>query len=179
MNVEIALAKIAQVNAGSTAIMSDAELDWLIDNGHHPSDVVSIHNPDRVGTLDVYLVAQLGHPVMHAERTKTATLTSLTRAMTYEAPTAWDEPAGASSARGWYWPKASTTPGQTLCAGHYLDYGPNYRHDDRQAMEPGTIHCVVLAKATGRCSASKYVETVEAARAFIETEAAKVGHPRS
>lgn len=179
MNAQIVLAKIAEVNAGLAVIMSDAELEWLIDNEKHPDNVVSIRNPHQVGTLDTYLVAQTSHPVMRAERQKQETLTSATRTSIYETSKVWDEPVGASSARGWYWPKKSTTPGRTLCAGHYLEYPKGYRHDDRQAAEPGLIHCVVVAKATGLCCASRYVETVEAAREFIETEAAKAGHPRA
>lgn len=180
MNAQIVLAKIAEVNAGLAVIMSDAELDWLADNDKHPKNVVSIRNPNQVGTLDTYLVAKSDHPVVLVESQKRETLTSATRASIYETSKVWDEPAGASTARGWYWPKASTTPGKTLCAGHYLDYGPTHRRfDDMQDSEPGNIHCVVIAKDTGRCAASKYVETVAAARTFIETEAAKVGHPRS
>lgn len=177
MNAEIVLTKIAEVNAGLAVIMSDAELDWLIDNEKHPKDVVSIRNPNQVGTLDSYLVAKTSHPVIRAESQKQETLTSATRSSIYETSKVWDEPAGATSARGWYWPKKSTTPGRTLCAGHYIEYPKGYRHDNRQELEPGLIHCVVVAKDTGRCSASRYVETVEAARAFIEAEAAKVGHP--
>ena len=181
MNEQIVLAKIAEVNAGLAVIMSDAELDWLADNGKHPKNVVSIRNPNQVGTLDIYVVAKSDHPVMKAESQKRDTLTSATRSVRrdtlFDTPKVWDEPAGASTRRGWYWPKVSTTPGKTLCAGHYLDYGPNHRRfDAMQESEPGTIHCVVVAKDTGRCAASRYVETVEAARAFIETEAAKVGH---
>ena len=179
MNEQIVLAKIAEVTAGQAVIMSDAELDWLADNDKHPRNVVSLRNPNQVGTLDAYLVAKSDHPTVKAQRQLDNTLTSATRSTVHEIEPVWDEPAGATSLRGWYWPKASTKPGTTLCAGHYLDYGPGYRYDDRQASEPGTIHCVVIAKETGRSVASKYVETVEAARAFIETEAAKFGHPRS
>jgi hypothetical protein len=179
MNSQIVLAKIAEVNAGLAVIMSDAELDWLADNDKYPRDVVSIRNPNQVGTLDAYLVAKSAHPTIKAERQLHNTLTSAARSTVHEIAPVWDEPAGATTARGWYWPKASTKPGKTLCAGHYLDYGPGYRYDDRQAAEPGTIHCVVLAIETGRTAASKYVETVEAARAFIELEAAKFGHPRA
>jgi hypothetical protein len=179
MNTNIARSKIAEVIAGSAVVMSDAELDWLADNDLHPKDVVSIRNPHQVGTLDTYLVATTAHPVMQAEREKQDLLTSATRTSVYETNKAWDEPQGASSPRGWYWPRSSTRHGKTLCAGHYLDYGPNYRHDDRQAVEPGTIHCVVIAKDTGRTAGYRYVETLEQARTWIETEAAKFGHPRT
>lgn len=183
MNEQNVLAKIAEVTAGQAVIMSDAELDWLADNDKHPKGVVSIRNPNQVGTRDAYLVAKSSHPVMLADSQKRDTLTSAARSARrdalFDTPKVWDEPAGASSARGWYWPKASTTPGKTLCAGHYLDYGPTHRRfDDRQESEPGKIHCVVIAKDSGQCAASRYVETVEAARIFIETEADKVGHPR-
>ncbi|KVP98205.1 hypothetical protein WJ96_06430 [Burkholderia ubonensis] len=179
MNKTVVLAKHAEVTAGSAVVMSDAELDWLIDNDLHPSDVVSIRNPHQMGTLDTYLVAKKSHPVMQAEREKQDLLTSATRTSVYETNAVWDEPKGASSPRGWYWPKGSTCHGKTLCAGHYLDYGAGYRHDDRQTVEPGTIHCVVVAKDTGRTAAFRYVETVEEARNWIETEAAKFGHPRT
>lgn len=179
MNSNTVLKKLADIKADLSAIMSDAELDWLIDNDLHPSDVVSIRNPHQVGLLDAYLVAKKSHPVMQAEQQKVETLTSATRTSIYESNKAWDEPQGASSARGWYWPKGSTIPGKTLCAGHYLDYGPGYRYDQKQIEEPGTIHCVVISMKTGLCYASKYVESVEAARAFIETEAIKAGHSKA
>lgn len=180
MNARIVMDKIAEINAGLAVIMSDAELDWLIDNDKHPQDVVSIRNPNQIGTLDSYLVAKSSHPMMLVESQKNATLTSAARASIYETSKVWDEPAGAVTARGWYWPKATTTPGVTLCAGHYLDYGPSHRRfDDRQETEPGTIHCVVITAATGRCMATKYVQTPAEARAFIESEAEDFGHPRA
>jgi hypothetical protein len=179
MNEQVIRAKHVEILAGRTAVMSSAELDWLIDNDMHPTDVVSIPNPDRVGTLDVYLVGKSTCPPMQAEREKHKTLTSASRA-SLSVPGIWDEPAGAASPRGWYWPKGSTRPGETLCAGHYLDYCTNHRRfDNLQHSQPGNIHCVVLAKTTGRCAASGYVETAAAARAWIEAEAAKVGHIRN
>lgn len=177
MNANVALKKMADVAAGLTAVMSDAELDWLIDNERHPADVVSIRNPHQMGTLDTYLVAHKSHPVMQAEREKQETLTSATRTSSYETNKVWDEPKGASSPRGWYWPKSTTIHGRTLCAGHYLDYGANHRRfDEQQTTQPGNIHCVVIAKDTSRCYASRYVETVAEARAWIEQEAVKAGH---
>lgn len=177
MNGKIAQQKMNEVVSGLAVVMSDAELDWLIDNDKHPSDVVSIRNPNQVGTLDTYLVAKVSHPVMLAERAKQNLLTSATRASVYETNAVWDEPKGATSPRGWYWPKGSTCHGKTVCAGHYLDYGPDhYRYDQREDVEPGHIHCVVIAKATGQTYAARYVETVEAARAWIEQEAANAGH---
>jgi hypothetical protein len=179
MSTSVVLKKLAEVNSGLAVIMSDEELDWLADNDKHPNDVVSIRNPNQVGTRDTYVVAKSSHPLMLVESQKRKTLTSATRHSIYETSKVWDEPVDATTARGWYWPKQSTTPGSTLCAGHYLDYGPDHRRfDDRQETEPGTIHCVVIAKVTGRCMASKYVRTPEEARAFIETEAEVFGHPR-
>lgn len=180
MNEQVALTKIANVMSGATAVMSDAELDWLIDQERYPAEVVSIHNPKRVGLLDVYLVAHKAHPVMQAERAKLTLLESATRSPSCAAPAAWDEPVGASSPRGWYWPKGSTKQGETLCAGHYLDYGPDhYRFDELQEVEPGNIHCVVIAKSTGRAYASRYVDSVEAARAWIEKVAVAAGHSKT
>jgi hypothetical protein len=176
MNEQVIRAKHAEILAGRTAVMSGAELDWLIDNDMHPKDVVSIPNPEQVGTLDVYLVGKSSCPPMQAELEKHKTLTSATRA-SLAVNGIWDEPADAASPRGWYWPKGSTQPGKTLCAGHYLDYGAGHRRfDDLQRSQPGNIHCVVFTKSTGRCAASGYVETVEAARTWIQSEAAKAGH---
>lgn len=88
----------------------------------------------------------------------------------------WDEPATASSPRGWYWPR-STKRGETACAGHYLDYGPDHRRfDSRQTDQPGTIHCVVIDKETGNPVFWRHCTTVEQARSWIEEEAAKHGH---
>jgi hypothetical protein len=174
---KIALEKMAEVQAGLAVVMSDEELDWLIDNEQHPADVVSIRNPNQVGTRDTYLVAKMTHPTMLAVRAEQELLTSATRASVYETNTIWDEPKDASTPRGWFWPKGSTRHGTTLCAGHYLDYGPNHRRFDREIeSEPGNIHCVVISKLTGRTYAWRYVETVEAARSWIEQEALKAGH---
>ncbi|WP_434715733.1 hypothetical protein [Paraburkholderia sp. A3RO-2L] len=176
MNTNIVRKKFEEVNAGAAVVMSDKELDWAIDNDVHPTDVVSIRNPNQIGTRDQYLVAKNSHPVMLVERAKQDLLTSSRRTSVHASNAIWDEPKGASSLRGWYWPKKSTRRGETPCAGHYLDYGAGYRHDDRQTVEPGTIHCVVVAKETGGAVAWRYVETVEQARTWIETEAAKYGH---
>lgn len=180
MDVTILRAKYAQVRAGMAVVMSDAEIDWLIDNDEYAADVVSIRNPHQLGTLDVYLVGKVDHPVMRAERAKMDVLTSAQRSSIYVQQTVWDEPVNAASPRGWYWPKGSTSHGQTPCAGHYLDYGPDhYRYDGRQLSEPGSIHCVVIAKDKGDVVSWRYVETVEAARAWIEAEAAKFGHTQN
>lgn len=177
MNNDIALNKISQVLAGEAVIMTDAELDWLVDNGKHPNNVVSIPNPERVGILDKYLVGLQSHPAMRAARQQTDTLTSACRSSGLAATTVWDEPPTALSARGWYWPRKSTCRGKTLCAGHYLDYQPGHmRFDNVQQTQPGNIHCVVIAKSSGQTASWCYVETVEAARAWIEAEAAKFGH---
>ncbi|HDR9103728.1 TPA: hypothetical protein QDB04_000502 [Burkholderia vietnamiensis] len=176
MDTNVVRKKFEEVNAGAAVVMSDKELDWALGNDLHPDDVVSIRNPNRLGLLDAYLVAKTNHPVMLAERAKQDLLTSAARASVLDTSALWDEPKGASSSRGWYWPKKSTRRGETPCAGHYLDYGTGYRHDDRQTVEPGTIHCVVVAKETGGAVAWRYVETVEQARTWIETEAAKYGH---
>lgn len=66
----IALQKIQRVASGETAVCSDRELDWLIEVGAHPTDVVSIPNPNRLGTKDIYLVAKSTHKVIQDARTK-------------------------------------------------------------------------------------------------------------
>lgn len=176
MNSDVMADKRARLVAGEKLVMSGAELDWLIDNELYPEDVVSIPNPGQVGVLDAYLVAHKEHPVMLVERQKHELMESVARSPMPRTKSVWDVPNGSVSARGWYWPAGSTVPGRTLCAGHYLDYGPGYRLDARQDSEPGTIHCVVIDKATGTAAAWRYVETVEQAQAWIEHEARKCGH---
>lgn len=177
MHSHSTLEKLAQVKAGHTAIMSNAELDWLIEQDQHPLDMVSLPNPAQLGLLDAYMVALKSHPVVQAARAERELTTSAKQTLAEQQTSVWDEPAEASTPRGWYWPKGTTTPGRTTCAGHYLDYGPtHWRCDDRQALEPGHIHCVVLSALTGRAYASRYVETVEQARAWLEQEAVKAGH---
>lgn len=177
MDGKVTLAKMTRVIQGEVVVMSDAELEWLIDSELLPLDVVSLPNPQQVGTLDTRIVAKRTHPQMLAERQKQELLTSASRAPNQAPADAWDEPKGASSPRGWYWPKGTTRHGETSCAGHYLDYGPDhYRHDANEAAEPGHIHCVVVEKETGRAYAARYVETPAAARQWIEQEAAKAGH---
>lgn len=177
MQSSITLEKLAQVKSGHTAIMSDAELDWLIEQDQHPKDMVSLPNPARLGLLDTYLVALKSHPVVQAARAVVELTTSAAQVPAEQPIRVWDEPEGAITPRGWYWPTGSTTPGRTMCAGHYLDYGPDHRRfDNRQAQEPGHVHCVVLSDLTGRAFRSRYVETVEQARAWIEQEAPKAGH---
>lgn len=172
------IAKLAEMTADTAVIMSDADLDWLIDNGLHPADMVSIPNPQRVGVLDAYLVGYATCPVMRAARSRQDAVTSATRARArLSQEGSWDEVVKARTARGWYWPSGSTTPGETLCAGHYIVHGPDYhRYDGDEASEPGNVQCVVLAKGTGQGMAWRYVQTVSDARAWIESEAAKLGH---
>lgn len=179
MNEKIVRAKHAEILKGIAVVMSNAELDWLIDHDMHPADVVSIRNPNQVGTLDAYLVGKVTCPAIKAERAKQELLTSAARSSMF-GTAVWDEPPHAFTPRGWYWPNGTTLRGKTLCAGHYLDYGADHRRfDDRQSTEPGHIHCVVIAKDTGKAAACRYVETIEAARAWIESQAALVGHPRN
>jgi hypothetical protein len=59
--------KRRMVLLGNTAVMSDQELDAWIDDGM-PCDVVSMPNPDQVGTLDPWVVGLKGHPVMRKAR---------------------------------------------------------------------------------------------------------------
>lgn len=177
MNENIVIAKHAQVLAGQAVVMSNAELDWLIDRDMHPGDVVSIPNPNQVGTLDAFLVGKLTTPEIMAERAKVDLLNTAARGVATSG--VWNEPKGASSPRGWYWPKGTTRAGETMCAGHYLDYGAEHkRYDTRKEVEPGNIHCVVIAKETDKAVSWRYVETVEAARSWIESEAARFGHPK-
>lgn len=54
--------------------------------------------------------------------------------------------------------------------GNYLDYGPDhYRSAEDRAKQPGNVHCVCYPSHT-----YGYVETVEQARAWIESEAKRV-----
>lgn len=103
-----------------------------------------------------------------------------TTAVAQHSPTlhkGWDEPAGATTQRGWYWP-TTTRRDHTSCAGHYLDYGPDHRrYDDKQTEQPGSILCVVLS-LIGTVAASGYCATVEQARQWIEQQAVRFGHAR-
>lgn len=62
------LGKLDSILAGQEVVMSDKELDWLIDHDLHPVDVVSMHNPGRVGILDAYLVGKVTCPTIRAFR---------------------------------------------------------------------------------------------------------------
>lgn len=64
----IAIQKLQRAENGSEEIMSDRELDWLIDNDLYPLDMLSIPNPRRLGILDAYLVGQKTAPAIAAFR---------------------------------------------------------------------------------------------------------------
>jgi hypothetical protein len=96
----------------------------------------------------------------------------------------WDEPAQASSPRGWLHLGS-------LVTGFYLDYGPDhYRTEhastvgtvngprlvtwckpERQCREcqPGNILAVRYPAGPGTATRSRYVETVAEARAYVES----------
>lgn len=63
-----ALNKLDRIRAGEEVVMSDAELDCLIDLGEHPTNVVSIPNPRRVGILDAYVVGVISCPTIRKFR---------------------------------------------------------------------------------------------------------------
>lgn len=96
----------------------------------------------------------------------------------------WDEPQAATTPRGWL-------HNEQHCIGFYLDYGPdNHRIEhasmtrvmnemrlvtwckpDRQCREcqPGNILAVRYPDGPHTAKSSRYVETVEQARAYVET----------
>ena len=87
----------------------------------------------------------------------------------------------ASSDRGWLWDGSSE-----ISRGYYLDYGPecyrsNHGFCGRECTcaltQPGRILCVVPVSALRRHS--RYVETIEEARQWIETTAARVNSKAS
>lgn len=61
-----ALGKLGSIQAGKEVIMSDRELDWLIDQELYPLNIVSIPNPLRCGILDAYLVGKRDCPSIQA-----------------------------------------------------------------------------------------------------------------
>jgi len=65
-----AIKKLRSIHNGDSVIMSDTELDWLIDQDVYPTYVVSIPNPNRCGLLDAFLVASKSHPTMKAYAAK-------------------------------------------------------------------------------------------------------------
>ena len=96
---------------------------------------------------------------------------------------AWDEPAQAASPRGWL------HVGQFV-TGFYLDYGPDHYRTGhvtdigggRKASfcqpdqgklcrdcQPGNVLAVRYPGGPGSAQGSRYVETVEQARAYVET----------
>lgn len=64
------LGKLECIEAGQEQIMSDKELNWLIDHDLHPRDVVSVHNSHRCGILDAYIVGKTTCPTIKAFRLK-------------------------------------------------------------------------------------------------------------
>ena len=88
----------------------------------------------------------------------------------------WDEPAGAASPRGWL----RVGP---MCVGFYLDYGPDhyrsphvYCRPDKPCREcqPGNVLAVRYPDGPGLDGPreSRFFETVDAARSWVETGAA-------
>lgn len=99
----------------------------------------------------------------------------------------WDEPAGATSPRGWL-------HNREMCVGFYLDYGPgHYRSPHSEILntingpiervwckprdlcptcQPGNILAVRYPNGPGsEPRTSRYFETIEESRAWIETGA--------
>lgn len=57
-----------------------------------------------------------------------------------------------------------------IVVGFYLDYGPgHYRSRERRACEPGNVLAVRYPAGPGNATRSRYVETVEQAREWVET----------
>lgn len=63
-----ALRKLEALHAGQEQLMSDKELNWLIDKDLYPLDVVSVHNAHRCGILDAYVVGKITCPTIKAAR---------------------------------------------------------------------------------------------------------------
>jgi len=73
----------------------------------------------------------------------------------------------ASTARGWLFDgKAEAS------LGNYLDYGPCdiYRSPEDRAAQPGDVHALVYASKDDGRTVSRWCETVEDARSWIELE---------
>lgn len=62
--------KLDKIVANEAVVMSDAELDWLGQEGLLPLDVASIRNPYQVGLLDAYIVGKLDCPAISEYRAK-------------------------------------------------------------------------------------------------------------
>lgn len=56
--------KLKLVEQGKTPVVGD---DWL-DNNELPDDVVSIPNPNQIGTKDMYIIGKVDHPTIKAYR---------------------------------------------------------------------------------------------------------------
>lgn len=173
--VEKKLAAIAEMQI---VIMSELELDYMAYNDMHPAEVVSLPNPRQVGILDAYIVGHKSCEPFVAKAQENALETSARRFNALSVPNnpEWDEPAAADSLRGWYWPAKTTKRGQTVCAGHYLQYPEGYRTNAKEVeAQPGLIHCVSVSTC-GISSNFRWVETVEEARKWLEAEGKRLGH---
>lgn len=81
----------------------------------------------------------------------------------------------AISARGWLWDGEHESS-----LGNYLDYEADHYRSGHEycppngcncrESQPGNIHCLVYKSATTGGQRSRYVETIEQARAWIEVE---------
>lgn len=86
--------------------------------------------------------------------------------------TRWDEPAGAATPRGWFHVRGT-------CTGFYLDYGPEHYRSPHaycsprnlcRTCQPGNVLAVRYPTGpAGQARASRYCETIEDARVWIET----------
>jgi hypothetical protein len=96
----------------------------------------------------------------------------------------WNEPERAASSRGWLF-----RPGETRSLGFYLDYGPNHYRSPHSITRPSDGKVLTFCepssdRATEVCPShqpgsvlavvvdgpSRYVETVEDARRWIESK---------
>lgn len=85
----------------------------------------------------------------------------------------WDEPAGAASPRGWL----HRADGNVI--GFYLDYGPDHYRSPHEYCQPGrpcpdcqpgNVLAVRYPRGPGTSPrGSRYVETIEQARGYVET----------
>jgi len=62
------LGNLDKILAGQEVIMSDADLDWLVDHDLYPDQVVSVPNPNRCGILDAYIVGMISCHTIHQFR---------------------------------------------------------------------------------------------------------------